>query len=567
MKKKGFLVGFSMPGVYPPGRDDVQADLLSTGNLRSCALADPEVKDRYDIEIINESIKSDHEGTARRIAEQRPDFVAYSTYLWNYNETVRSSELVRKLSPGTRVIFGGPQVSDLRQETMDEVPHLDLIVGGSGEVRFRQLLKNDFNPNLITEMPFVAYRKHDGTPILRDGKVKEDVSQIPSPYKTGAINLNDGKKHTVTLETFRGCPMTCQYCRWGDPDGSTQRFPLEQILGDVDVIFNNKNIEYAILTDANIFYTPEDHWRPFLERIVSSSQKIPLVTNLDMRVMKPKMIELLSKIPMGLGQYTFGMQSTNPAALAFAERTCIGDIKTMWTEGVDMIRKIDPDGKICLEIIYGLPGDNHKGFLETVDFALGLRPSKFYMFPLLVLPGTPFWEKRDMFKFDKSPSPDYMVKSNLTYSAEDMRRTFDFASWFPTMQRFPAIQEALVSSAHNGTTRVDLIQEYITRVKKSTGITPVEEFSHSLPSANRILRSIMDPMIEPQNGHSAYEIARQLVSSGNPVRADLDLGLAYYNSRRTTPVEDVDRRFIDRVGKEKLDSIKCNWFPYANSIG
>ena len=44
------------------------------------------------------------------------------------------------------------------------------------------------------------------------------------------------------------------------------------------------------------------------------------------------------------------------------------------------------------------------------------------MFPLLVLPGTPFWDKRDEFEFKTTQKPEYMVISNRDYSEEDMQK-------------------------------------------------------------------------------------------------------------------------------------------------
>ncbi len=581
-KKKGFIVGFHIPGVYPPGRDDVQVDMLAPAFLKSVADADPQISQEYDLEVVNESIKTNQEVLAQKIGESRPDFVAYSTYIWNYDETIESSRRVRELSPNTKILFGGPQVSDLRRETMQEAFHLDVIISGTGEERFKEVLKTGFDRKRLSHMPLVAYRENghpydspliesntDGI-VLTGGHVEENVSNIPSPYKNGVINLDDGKKHTVFLETYRGCPYKCGYCIWGTPDGATSRFPLEQILGDIEVMFNHPNVEYVVFTDANPFYMPRKHWEPIFKKIASSSKKTPLVTNLDMRVMKPEMVEALSKVELAYNQYPFGMQTINPRALELADRGCKEDIRDLWTKGIKMIREMDPERKICLEVIYGLPGDNHEGFLNTVDFALGLGVNKVYMFPLLVLPGTPFWEKRGQFEFETSGRPDHMVKSNMTYSVGDMQKTFEFATWYQTVHRFPIIRNALVSSANetNGKVRrVDLVQQYIAQMQRSTGIRPEEEFGYSLPSANRILRTLMNQIIDPENGFRAYQIAANLVSPRNGKLKDLQLGLDYYSARKEKSVEDVDKSFVEKFGQDKLDQIKCNWIVYQNSIG
>ena len=234
-----------------------------------------------------------------------------------------------------------------------------------------------------------------------------------------------------------------------------------------------------------------------------------------------------------------------------------------------MIREIDPDSQISLEVIYGLPGDNHEGFLKTVDFALGLKPNKFYMFPLLVLPGTPFWDKRDEFEFKITQKPEYMVISNRDYSEEDMQKTFKFATWFQAMQRFPIIQNALLASA-TGTRRVDVIKTYMSRLQGAMGYDPTDQFDFSLRSANVILREVMDAVHLPENCLLAYDVTKEITNgtaNTNGIAEDLELGRDYYIDRLTSPESVVDTAFSARHGLGKLREIKCNWFVSSNNIG
>jgi radical SAM superfamily enzyme YgiQ (UPF0313 family) len=566
-KKKGYLVGMYIPGVYPPGRDDVQVHLLAPAFLKSCADADLQICKEYDLEIINVSIKTDLVELAERMSKDKPHFIGYSVYCWNYLEIAENVRLLKNLSPETRILMGGPQVSFLRQETMEENPLVDVIIAGTGEGRFLELLRIGFDSAELAEMPNISYRNGNGI-VLTEGQVQEDVSIITSPFASGAIDLNDGNDHTVMIETFRGCPMRCAYCQWGSPDGATYRYSLDQVLADIESIYSNESVQYVYLVDANLFYTPKDHWKPILDKILEVSKRtgreIPTVASLDMRVLNEDMVRSLSKISLALNQYQFGMQSMTPGALDLANRQCKDGT---WENGMKMIREVDPESQISLEVIYGLPGDTFEGFLETVDFALGLRPNKFYMFPLLVLPGTPFWDQRGDFEFRITEAPEYMVVSNKDYSEEDMRKTFRFATWFQAMQRFPAIQNALLASANNGTSRVDVIQDYMSQLRDGMGYDPTEGFDFSLRSANVILREIMDAVHLPQNCLIAYEVTKEIANSHNGIAADLDLGLDYYNSRIGSPAKDVDADFEKQHGSKKLRDVKCNWFVSDNNIG
>ena len=243
-------------------------------------------------------------------------------------------------------------------------------------------------------IPLVGYRNAKGEVVQTPGDmgaIRREMSTVPSPFQNGTIDLDDGQKHSVMIETFRGCPMRCSYCQWGDPDGTLQKFQLEQVLRDIDIVYNNPNVEFAYLVDANLFYTPRTHWKPIVERIRDASRRIPTVATLDIRAFNDEMVELFSQLELAFNQFHFGLQSTNPKALELANRRCSDDL---WLSRIKRIREIAPQVEISLDMIYGMPGDDYDGFMETVDFALKLEPTRLYMFPLQVLPGTGYWDLR-----------------------------------------------------------------------------------------------------------------------------------------------------------------------------
>ena len=58
-KENIVIIGFYIPGIYPPGRDDVVVNLLAPGFLKAAADADPEISKKYDISLLNPSITAD----------------------------------------------------------------------------------------------------------------------------------------------------------------------------------------------------------------------------------------------------------------------------------------------------------------------------------------------------------------------------------------------------------------------------------------------------------------------------------------------------------------------------
>jgi len=104
------------------------------------------------------------------------------------------------------------------------------------------LLLTGFGPEALDAIARIIYRKPDGRIVSTEGKVTEDLDKIPSIYKTGVLDLDDGRRHTVFLETFRGCPFSRGYCTWGTE--LNRAMDLEEGIG-VDLLLGLPGDDFA----------------------------------------------------------------------------------------------------------------------------------------------------------------------------------------------------------------------------------------------------------------------------------------------------------------------------------
>ena len=244
-KKNVLIVGFYLPGIYPSGDESVISDLLAPAFLKTSAEADQEIRSQFNIKILNLPTSLNTREIARKICDENPYIVAYSVYMWNYDQMVESSRIVKELLSETTIVLGGPQVTYNSEDMLVLNPQVDIIVCGSGESRFISLLKTDLSRDALSKIPKITYRDESGQPFHTQGSFEEDLTKIPSPFQTKVINLDDGERHTVYLETFRGCPFECGYCIWGDPEKSLHKFPLDQLLKDIDEAISKEKILLA----------------------------------------------------------------------------------------------------------------------------------------------------------------------------------------------------------------------------------------------------------------------------------------------------------------------------------
>ena len=98
-KENIVVISQYMPGIYPPGEDDVATHLLAGLYIKSFADADPEISKLYNIFTFDFATTLDPQEIAKKIRQYRPKFLAYSLYMWNYHEFVESSQLLKKEDP------------------------------------------------------------------------------------------------------------------------------------------------------------------------------------------------------------------------------------------------------------------------------------------------------------------------------------------------------------------------------------------------------------------------------------------------------------------------------------
>jgi radical SAM superfamily enzyme YgiQ (UPF0313 family) len=201
----------------------------------------------------------------RRTAQftARPAIYLFSNYLWTHENSIAVSETVKRLSPGSITIHGGPDTPKYAQDASDyfaRFPHVDIIIRGEGEAsaadtldKLRSVIGQE-EPDLsvLQNVPGITYR-YRGEIIRNPDRARiDDLDTIPSPFLTGLFEAYRGVPSLhATLETNRGCPYGCTFCDWGSATTSKiRKFALERVFGELKWCSDIK-VESVSQCDAN----------------------------------------------------------------------------------------------------------------------------------------------------------------------------------------------------------------------------------------------------------------------------------------------------------------------------
>ena len=394
------------------------AALAATGNVPlaagSLAVAAREAGLPVEIEVVPPAATDALGDTrlAELCARAEPDLLGLSLYLWNTERSLHLARQVKRLSPRTRIVVGGPEVSADNPFLLGQ-SGFDLAMTGESEENFPRLLSVLDEGGDPASAPGVAVRRPLGPgPFSPAPAAGFALSRYPSPYLAGAIAVDPAR--STYVETVRGCRSHCTFCFY--PRSSS-------VLRTLDVPESASLV--AALRDRGArqvtFLGPTFNHRPgFAELLdalgeVNSQRTVSFFAEVRAEGLTAEHTRKLARA--GFDRLEIGLQTVNRRTLARVRR---GGSPGLVAEAARMLH--DAGIALLVDLIVGLPGDTSGDVARGVDFLLenGLG-GEAQVFPLSLLPGTAMraTAAEDGVVFD--PAPPYRVVRTKTMSEEEIR--------------------------------------------------------------------------------------------------------------------------------------------------
>ena len=160
------------------------------------------------------------------LQKEGPDLVGISFGTQIRFSAFDLARLVKKNFPGVPVVAGGPHPTLTSQDTLENIPEIDVVVRGEGEIAFLNLVKNIERDGNLAEVNGISFRAKSGEVVHNAPELPiQDLDKLPFPardllpiekYDKTTILSN---KRTLNVMTSRGCPYWCSYCstseQWG----------------------------------------------------------------------------------------------------------------------------------------------------------------------------------------------------------------------------------------------------------------------------------------------------------------------------------------------------------------
>lgn len=353
---------------------------------------------------------------------RRPDVLAFSCYIWNWEMVCALAEELHKLMPDTPIWLGGPEVSSYAENVLGRLPQVKGIMLGEGEETFKELLLHYVShlgaavhaEDKIIELKNIAglcYRE-DGTILKTRSRQCMDLDDIPFFYEESGVLEN----RIMYYESSRGCPFRCSYCL--SAIDKQVRFKGISKVKEELLFFLNEKVKQVKFIDRT-FNCNHQHAMIIWQFIRDHDNGI---TNfhfeISAEILTMEHIELLKSMRPGLIQLEIGIQSANEKTLKEINR--FANMRLLR----ERVRELTGMGNvhIHLDLIAGLPYEDMESFQRSFNEVYSMYPEQLQLGFLKVLKGSPMYEKADEYGICYLSKPPYEVLSTNWLSYEDILR-------------------------------------------------------------------------------------------------------------------------------------------------
>ena len=385
-------------------RKSAQAVPLAAACL--CAALPAELRQQTD--IINLYPDMEPDLVCRQILSYQPEVIGFSISLWNRLSILALARRLRSLQPQLFLVGGGPETAG-NCEDLIHAGQLDGVIRGEGEVAFARLLDSLIQGRLMAGIE--GFVSAAAAPATTSPATCPDLSVLPSPWLSGTLPLEPGGG--VLWEVARGCHFNCSFCYDAKGHQGVRPFPFDRLQQELE-LFAEAGVAQIWILDST-FNAPASRGQRLLQLLIDSAPDIHYHIEAKADLLDSRTIELLSQLSCSV---QIGLQSARPEVLKPLRR----DINPQQLRQV--LRELNHAGIVFgLDLIYGLPGDNHQGFRRSLNFALEQQPNQVDIFPLAVLPGTDLHRRQTEFSLCASAVPPYLVEASSGYPAPQIEQS------------------------------------------------------------------------------------------------------------------------------------------------
>jgi radical SAM superfamily enzyme YgiQ (UPF0313 family) len=265
------------------------------------------------------------EKCVKEIMNYRARVIGFTIFNSNFSTSVLIAERLKKASPESIIVFGGPCATNYSEFILAEYPFIDLCFRNESEETFLQFISqlsdNQFEIRKIekTVIKGITYRDENRIcknpecdVLISNSKIANYLDKYPSPYLSGVIPAPAA--FSIGLITARGCNQNCTYCNCSVL--SKKRFfthSIERIISEIEFISRSASSHEVLSIFDDAFSLIPLRAKLICKALIENKVKISLSCSTRCDYVDEELLELMKEA--GFVSVGFSLESANPKTL------------------------------------------------------------------------------------------------------------------------------------------------------------------------------------------------------------------------------------------------------------
>jgi anaerobic magnesium-protoporphyrin IX monomethyl ester cyclase len=378
------------PQTFYPG-SDAPAGNLPLGLLYIAAVLEKsgssvEVLDAFMTEVSirkigdTAEIGMPYERIAEKIKNVKPDIVGIANpFTCQVQHAIKVAKIVKEMDPDVLTVVGGPHVSAVPEEFLNEAESVDIGVTGEGEYAMVDIVKMREGQKKIDKIQGIVYHENGKVVQTPPRPLVENLDELPYPsyhlvdmeryLNPERIEYRSFKDRAISMITSRGCPFNCSFCSVHLHMGKAFRaHSVDYVVNHIEHVVSKYKVKTIFFEDDNLTFDIK-RFEAICDKLIEKDIRFKWETPNGIRADYLTMNLLKKMKRSGCQSVFFGVES--------GDQHVLDDIIS---KSLDLNAVVNV-AKMCKEIglntaafyIIGFPGEKKEDMLKTVDFALRLK--------------------------------------------------------------------------------------------------------------------------------------------------------------------------------------------------
>jgi anaerobic magnesium-protoporphyrin IX monomethyl ester cyclase len=326
------------------------------------------------------SVGMPFERIKQEIRERKPDIVGIAgPFTCQIENALKISNLIKEVNSNIVTVVGGPHVSLVPKDFLEEATNVDVAAMGEGEYAMLDIVQAFEGKKQLSDVLGIAYRQDRKIQLNPPRTLIENLDELPypaydlvdmeqylNPKKIGYRSFRD---RAISMITSRGCPFNCCFCAVHLHMGRGFRaHSADYVLKHIEYVVDRFKVKNIFFEDDNLTLNLA-RFEAICDGIIARKIKIGWETPNGIRA-DCLNLNLLKKMKQSGCQSVFvGVES--------GDQQILDDVickKLDLNSVVEFAKNSKSIGlKTGAFYIIGFPGEKKENMQRTVDFALQLK--------------------------------------------------------------------------------------------------------------------------------------------------------------------------------------------------